>query len=415
VLHNGIPIKTKLSSLAKSLFQLSNSEHLRIAGKFYILPKVHKTPLAGRPIVSCINTLTYHTSKYLHNLLKPLLKMIPSICSCSRDIIRKLSNFSCKQGSVILCADVKSLYPSIPIDFGLIAVESILKQYNFMKEEIHLILELLRWVLQNNYLYFEDSIYLQIEGTAMGTPIAVVYSNLVLAYLEQSCHNLYPQFYSRYIDDLFVICDNKTQAMQIVNAFNSHHPKLQLDPASITIAPVGIYLDLTISINSLNKIDFKLYQKEINKYLYIPPMSNHPKSLLSNIITQELKRYCLYCTNNTDFMELAKKFEIRLLDRGYTKEFLRPFFENKPTRENLLSTLLANKSKNNSIDDNIITRGPIVTVDMLPKFQKPLPLKSIFEIPPEITSQPRYIKSFGKNNIIIGKKLGNSIGRMFSP
>jgi hypothetical protein len=405
-----------ITSLAKSLFQLSNSKHLRIAGKFYILPKVHKFPLTGRPIVSCINTLTYHTSKYLHNLLKPLLKKIPSICSCSRDIVKKLSHFVCKPGSVILCADVKSLYPSIPIEFGLKATESVLKQYNFMKDEIHLILELLKWVLTNNYIYFEDSIYLQTEGTAMGTPIAVVYSNIVLAFLEQSCHDLHPQFYSRFIDDLFVICDSKIQALNIVKAFNSHHPKLQLDPSSVTIATSGIYLDLTISISYLDKIHFKLYQKEINKYLYIPPMSNHPKSLLSNIIIQELKRYCLYCSSNTDYLEIARKFKIRLLNRGYTEEFLAPLFENIPTRKILLSNLLT-KQKTNSNNANIINskRGPIITIDMLPNFQQPLSLKSLFEIPYEITEHPRYIKSYGKNNIIIGKKLGISIGRIFSP
>jgi hypothetical protein len=407
----------KLTSLAKSLFQLSNSKDLRIAGKFYILPKVHKFPLTGRPIVSCINTLTYHTSKFLHNLLKPLLKKLPSICSCSRDVVQKLSHFVCKPGSVILCADVKSLYPSIPIEFGLKATESILKQYNFMKEDIHLILELLKWVLTNNYIYFEDSIYLQLEGTAMGTPIAVVYSNIVLAYLEQSCHALHPQFYSRFIDDLFVICDNEIQAIKIVKAFNSHHPKLQLDPASITIATSGIYLDLTISISYLDKIQFKLYQKEINKYLYIPPMSNHPKSLLSNIIIQELKRYCLYCSLNTDYLEVAKKFRTRLLNRGYTEDFLSPLFENIPSRQTLLSNLQKKKTNSKNNKNNIIDlkKGPIITLDMLPNFRQPLSLTSLFKIPSVITEHQRYIKSFGKNNIIIGKKLGTSIGRIFLP
>jgi hypothetical protein len=314
---------------------------------------------------------------------------------------------------------VKSLYPSIPIEFGLKATEAILKQYNFMKDEIHLILDLLNWVLMNNYIYFEDSIFLQIEGTAMGTPIAVVYSNIVLAYLEQSCHDFNPQFYSRFIDDLFVICDNRIQANNIVKAFNSHHPKLQLDPSSITIATSGIYLDLTISIDSLDKIHFKLYQKEINKYLYIPPMSNHPISLLSNIIIQELKRYCLFCSDNQDFRDLADKFKIRLLNRGYTKDFLAPLFANIQSRETLLSNLLSSTKKktttNNKINKDDSRRSPIITVDMLPNFQQPLSLKSLFEIPPEITNHQRYIKSFGKNNIIIGKRLGTSIGRIFSP
>jgi hypothetical protein len=252
----------------------------------------------------------------------------------------------------------------------------------------------------------------------MGTPIAVVYSNIVLAYLEQSCHDLNPQFYSRFIDDLFVICDNKIQAVNIVKAFNSHHPKLQLDPSSITIATSGIYLDLTISIDNLDKIHFQLYQKEINKYLYIPPMSNHPISLLSNIIIQELKRYCLFCSNNNDFRDLADKFKIRLLNRGYTKDFLAPLFANIQPRETLLANLLSSTKKKTTInkkDKDDSRHGPIITVDMLPNFQQPLSLKALFEIPSEITSHPRYIKSFGKNNIIIGKRLGTSIGRIFSP
>jgi hypothetical protein len=345
-----------------------------------------------------------------------LLKKLPSICSCSRDIIKQLSNFVCKPGSVILCADVKSLYPSIPIEFGLKATEAILKQYNYLKDEIPFILELLSWVLKHNYIYFEDEIYLQLEGTAMGTPIAVVYSNIVLAYLEQSCHDLHPQFYSRFIDDLFVICDDNSQAIQIVKAFNSHHPKLQLDPSSITIASSGIYLDLTISISHCDKVEFKLYQKEINKYLYIPPTSNHPKSLLSNIIVQELKRYCLYCSITSDFEELAKKFWTRLLNRGYDEAFLTPLFENIPSREALLQNLLSSttKKKKNK-DTNNSRNGPIITVEMLPNFKQPLSMKKLFEIPTEITNHPRYLKSFVKNNIIIGKKLGISIGRFFSP
>jgi hypothetical protein len=129
-----------------------------------------------------------------------------------------------------------------------------------------------------------------------------------------------------------------------------------------------------------------------------------------------LKRYCLFCSNKTDFQEIADKFKIRLLNRGYTKDFLSPLFANIPSRETLLSNLLSKKkSVNNKEDTNDSRRGPIITMDLLPKFKQPLSLKALFKIPLEITSHPRYIKSYGKNNIIIGKRLGKSIGRMFSP
>jgi hypothetical protein len=115
-------------------------------------------------------------------------------------------------------------------------------------------------------------------------------------------------------------------------------------------------------------------------------------------------------------LELAQKFQLRLLNRGFTKEFLFPFFRNLISRDSLLSSLSTKKKPSNKNELNEkSSRGPIITVDMLPKFQQPLSLKSLFEIPVEITSHPRYIKCFGKNNIIIGKKLGNSIGKLFSP
>ena len=41
--------------------------------KFYGLPKVHKTGMSLRPIVSSIGVVTYETSKELSRILKPLV------------------------------------------------------------------------------------------------------------------------------------------------------------------------------------------------------------------------------------------------------------------------------------------------------------------------------------------------------
>jgi hypothetical protein len=408
--------KRILSPLAKSILQLENSKLLRKAGKFYILPKMHKTPIAGRPIVSCINTITYHASKYLDNLLKPLLKKIPSICSSSREIIYNLTNFKCKPESIILCADVKNLYPSIPIDYGLNAVKSILKQYNYCYEDIYFIIDLLQWVLTHNYLYFDDKIYLQKCGTAMGTPVAVVYSNIVLFYLEQHCLNLNPQYYRRYIDDLFIICNNKDHASSIVNIFNQQNPNIQLDPISVTMSTRGVFLDLDISINQDFSIHFKLFQKPANKYLYIPPFSNHPTAMLKNIIIQELCRYRLFCSFDSDFEEFSAKFKQRLIQRGYSPYFLQPLFALTPNRNDLLekNRLIVQRhyklsSNKNTNDANL---KPIITLNVPKCFSTVNLNKQFFNIPHHITNLSRYIKVFSANNIVIGKSLGPSIARI---
>jgi hypothetical protein len=101
-----------------------------------------------------------------------------------RDVIKDLLSLQIPQNGYIVCADVKSLYPSIPIEYGIQAVGYMLRVFQFYSaDEISFLIELLNWVLTNNYLEYNNQIYLQISGTAMGTPVAVTYSNLVLCYL----------------------------------------------------------------------------------------------------------------------------------------------------------------------------------------------------------------------------------------
>ena len=58
----------RITKSASSLLQLKDHDTLSIA-LFYCLPKIHKRstpPIPGRPIVSSVNTLTYHASVYLY-------------------------------------------------------------------------------------------------------------------------------------------------------------------------------------------------------------------------------------------------------------------------------------------------------------------------------------------------------------
>ena len=55
----------------------------------------------------------------------------------------------------------------------------------FSKE---LILESIKIILENNNFYFNDKMYTQVRGTAMGTKFAPTYATLVLAYLEEKLY-----------------------------------------------------------------------------------------------------------------------------------------------------------------------------------------------------------------------------------
>ena len=50
----------------------------------------------------------------------------------------------------------------------------------------NLIIESLKFVLKNNNVFFDDHIYLQLLGTAMGTKCAHPYACLTVGYLEET-------------------------------------------------------------------------------------------------------------------------------------------------------------------------------------------------------------------------------------
>ena len=68
--------------------------------------------------------------------------------------------------------------------------------------------------------------------------------------------------------------------------------------------------------------DMKIYQKSMNKYLYIPPFSEHFKIIMTSVIMSEFKCYCIICTTHEENLKLKRAYYNRLLARGYTPGYL---------------------------------------------------------------------------------------------
>jgi len=118
----------------------------------YFIPKIHKTPMALRPICSSINSSTYNASKYLDILLQPIMKSIKSFICNSGELICKLETMTFPAGCQLLEADVENLYPSINIDDGLYSLRLALTKHKGSENDIEFVIVLARWVLTNNYI-----------------------------------------------------------------------------------------------------------------------------------------------------------------------------------------------------------------------------------------------------------------------
>lgn len=419
-----VPTKRSLTKLATSLLQLERSNELHSTGKFYILLKMHKPTLCGRPIVNCINTMTYHASKYVDKLLQPLLSRLLTISTSSLQTTLLLDAITTiPANAVIFCADVKSLYPSIPIQFGLHAVHTLLQRFNV--PDVDFIIALLQWILNHNYLSFENNIYKQISGTAMGTPCAPSYANLVLFFIEEPLllkHT--PLLYQRYLDDIFAIFPCKEIAEQYGYAFNQICPEIQLD--AITIGNNGIFLDLNVSLPTTlpssskegHPLTIKLYQKPSNKYLYIPPTSSHHKHITNNFIFNELLRYKLFNSSTEDFLRCKEQFFQRLQARGYNVYFLQRIF-NKPMpfRQDMIARKRIEISLQKNPGTNARLKHSPVAILHLPKLKPNIfkHIQQLFSLP-FASLQHDYFKQAFPNHTrslpIIARKLGKNINRL---
>jgi hypothetical protein len=109
---------------------------------------------------------------------------LPSYIMNSAALAKYLHTRKFSSTCSLLAAEVKILYPSIDINRGLDALTAALKANNTDSDTRHFIVQLTRWVLMNNVTKFNGKQYIQICGTAMGTPCAVVFAWIFMGTIE---------------------------------------------------------------------------------------------------------------------------------------------------------------------------------------------------------------------------------------
>jgi hypothetical protein len=249
-------------------------------------------------------------------------------------------------------ADVSSLYPSIPTAEGIASVRAFLTEQHMPPSLLDTVMALLTTVLE--YSVFESDhdhhttpsrFYRQLTGTAMGTPCAVVFANIFM-YMRfdrpfLARHGAHVRCYRRFIDDIFFCVtpahtarhtNTLTDSASVTAALNHTHPTLRVT-ASASYTSVA-FLDLDLSVGARfaasRHLDLRTHQKEMNRYLYLPPTSFHTRAAKRSFITSELQRYARNSSSPEAFQHTRVAFHARLCARGYQPRFLNPLFATVP-------------------------------------------------------------------------------------
>ena len=156
---------------------------------FYILPKLTKDPIVGRPIAGGSNWITKPQSKYVAFYLQSYYKIFDTILVDRMEIIQYVESVL-QEPNIRLCTlDAVSLYTNIPLkDFVDRMKRLLIKDHPIPQGP--LILELLELILFFNILEFNGEYFIQIFGFAMGIYFAPIGSNIYLSLLEKDMKDL---------------------------------------------------------------------------------------------------------------------------------------------------------------------------------------------------------------------------------
>ena len=103
---------------------------------FYILPKIHKPEIPGRPIVSSVNSVTEHISEFLTKCIQPLTSKLRSNIKDTKSFLKTILSTKPPKGEIYLVSlDVVSLYTNIPQKDGINACRQISQRTTYIRSK----------------------------------------------------------------------------------------------------------------------------------------------------------------------------------------------------------------------------------------------------------------------------------------
>ena len=144
--------------------------------RFYLLPKIHKRleNVPGEPCISNSGFYTENISAFLDFHLQPLTREVESYIKDTNDFLKKLCSLTDLPSDTILCSvDVVGLYPNIPNDEGLSALQRRMELKRDKKVNPSTLVELAEIVLKSNVFTFGKITLKQMRGTPIRTKFAL--------------------------------------------------------------------------------------------------------------------------------------------------------------------------------------------------------------------------------------------------
>ncbi|CAF1109758.1 unnamed protein product [Adineta ricciae] len=296
----------------------------------HLLPKAHKPNTSLRPIMAGMKSPTINISKWLDNLLRSIFDRlaIDTTVLNGVELLKKIERWSANNlimTTSLVTMNVTDLYTMIPQEGGVTAIKRLIeasgqKQIDGVKKEI--IPALTRFVITNNYFYFDGIYYKQIRGGAMGSPLTLIIANAYMYFVERPIAKWASRtasLYFRYIDDLFIMSNIHADVLKgLVRFWNRLDINIEL---SESIGASAKYLDVKLE-NRGGQLVSDVFHNPSHEPYFLPFSSIHAEHIKKNIPFVAIMRAMRYCSSYEAFKHEEIHICVELLLNKYPMDFI---------------------------------------------------------------------------------------------
>ena len=173
----------------------------------------------------------YRENINLDENIKHLSKLVPSYIKDKGYFLNIIKNIQVEEYDLLVTVDASSLYTNIRHEDGIEALKSWLKENGTNPDKVKFIGSLAKLVLTSNYFTFNGKIYLNKQGTAMGTRMAPNYAIIFMHTVEQEIlrnSKLKPRIWHCFIDDVFITWTHgKEKREEFLDYINQVHETIK--------------------------------------------------------------------------------------------------------------------------------------------------------------------------------------------
>ncbi|CAF2139725.1 unnamed protein product [Rotaria magnacalcarata] len=284
-----------------------------------------------RPIENTIGAPTTNISDFLDEIIRLIFD---SKCGSTSiidgaSLLEELYKYT-KKGlfkvSTLFCTfDIRNLYTMLPQEEALDILIEFLQVHGYTKVKgisLDTIRILAFIVLRENVCVYNNKIYKQTLGGAMGSSFALTLANIFMWKWQKEFvrrQDISGEFYGRYIDDIFMTWNkSENELRNLLDTANSWHPNIKLEYKVSKSLP---FLDVLLT-NSNGILLTSVYHKPAAEPYVVPFSSDHPRHVFNNVVQTSLARAVRYCSTLEAFNHEQRYIQLALLYNGYPSTFI---------------------------------------------------------------------------------------------